>query len=136
MKDIKLGISSCLLGNEVRHDGGHKRDLYVMNVLSRYFSFRTFCPEMAIGLGVPRPTFRLVKKDDEVRLVGTKTPDVDLTQSMKKWSDRAVLDMTDLSGFILKSKSPSCGMERVRLYDESGMPSRDGVGITASIKVC
>ncbi len=134
MTDIKMGISSCLLGNEVRHDGGHKRNTYVMSALSEYFSFRPFCPEMAIGLGVPRPTIRLSKlADQKIRLVGTKNPDLDVTDDMNSWSENAMNGVNDLSGFILKSNSPSCGMERVRVYDKNGMPSRDGVGLFARV---
>ncbi len=133
MTDIKMGISSCLLGNEVRHDGGHKRNTYVMSALSEYFSFRPFCPEMAIGLGVPRPTIRLSKLEDQIRLVGTKNPDLDVTDNMNSWSENAMNGVNDLSGFILKSNSPSCGMERVRVYDKNGMPSRDGVGLFARV---
>lgn len=133
MTDIKMGISSCLLGNEVRHDGGHKRNIYVMSALSEYFSFRPFCPEVAIGLGVPRPTIRLSKIENHIRLVGTKDPDMDLTDDMNRWSENAMNGMNDLSGFILKSNSPSCGMERVRVYDSNGMPSRDGTGLFARV---
>jgi uncharacterized protein YbgA (DUF1722 family)/uncharacterized protein YbbK (DUF523 family) len=131
MTDIKLGISSCLLGNEVRHDGGHKRNVYALNVLSEYFSFRAFCPEVAIGLGTPRPPIRLVKEGEEIRLVETKSPDIDHTDKMVQWSSDIVKGMSDLSGFILKSNSPSCGMERVRVYNDSAMPTRDGVGLFA-----
>lgn len=129
---IAIGISSCLLGNEVRHDGGHKRNLYVTNALAEYFSFRPFCPEMAIGLGVPRPTIRLARLDGAVRLTGSSDNGLDLTDVMNSWSLDAVGGMHDLSGFILKKDSPSCGMERVRVYDTRGTPSRDGVGLFAA----
>ena len=129
---ITIGISSCLLGNEVRHDGGHKRNLYVMNTLAEYFSFRPYCPEMAIGLGVPRPTIRLTRHDGSIRLTGSSDTDLDLTDDMNSWSSEATSGMNDLSGFILKKDSPSCGMERVRVYDTKGAPSRDGVGLFAA----
>ena len=129
---ITIGISSCLLGNEVRHDGGHKRNLYVKNTLSEYFSFRSCCPEMAIGLGVPRPTIRLTRHDGEIRLTGSSNADLDLTADMNSWSRDAVSGMNDISGFILKKDSPSCGMERVRVYDSNGTPGRDGVGLFAA----
>ena len=80
MTEITLGISSCLLGNEVRHDGGHKRNVYVMSTLSEYFIFRAFCPEMSIGLGVPRPTIRLTRSADGIRLTGSDNPELDLTE--------------------------------------------------------
>jgi uncharacterized protein YbgA (DUF1722 family)/uncharacterized protein YbbK (DUF523 family) len=128
---IQFG-DSCLLGNEVRHDGGHKRNVYVVKTLSDYFNFRPSCPEMAIGLGVPRPTIRLNKAEEGVRLVGTKNSELDLTDDMNNWSEGAIPAMHDLSGFILKSNSPSCGMERVRLYGDKGMPTRDGTGLFAA----
>jgi len=130
--NITLGISSCLLGNEVRHDGGHKRNVYVTNTLSCYFSFRPYCPEMAIGLGLPRPAIRLTRCAGGIRLTGAVDSAVDVTDDMKRWSEGVIEDMRELSGFILKSNSPSCGMERVRVYDGNGVPARDGVGVFAS----
>jgi uncharacterized protein YbgA (DUF1722 family)/uncharacterized protein YbbK (DUF523 family) len=132
MENITLGISSCLLGNEVRHDGGHKRNVYVTNTLSEYFSFRPYCPEMAIGLGVPRPTIRLSRSADGIRLTGSGDSDLDLTADMNTWSKGAIEGMRDLSGFVLKSNSPSCGMERVRVYDQNSVPARDGIGLFAN----
>jgi len=130
--NITLGISSCLLGNEVRHDGGHKRNVYVTSSLSEHFSFRPYCPEMAIGLGVPRPTIRLTRSGEGIRLTGSDNPDLDVTDDMNMWSDGAIKGMHDLSGFILKNNSPSCGMERVRVYDGNGVPARDGSGLFAT----
>ena len=132
MKKITLGISSCLLGNEVRHDGGHKRNLYVMNTLSEYFNFRTHCPEVAIGMGTPRPTIRLSRAADGLRLVGSSDSDIDVTDQMIQWSEQSVAGMHDLSGYILKSNSPTCGMERVRVYDGNGVPAREGTGLFAA----
>jgi uncharacterized protein YbgA (DUF1722 family)/uncharacterized protein YbbK (DUF523 family) len=131
MTNIALGISSCLLGNEVRHDGGHKRNVYVTQTLSEYFTLKPCCPEMAIGLGVPRPAIRLTRSADGVRLTGSGDSGLDVTDGMRSWSERAVMDMRELSGFILKSNSPSCGMERVRVYDGNNVPARDGVGLFA-----
>jgi len=132
MSKIILGVSSCLMGNTVRHDGGHKRNVYIMSTLAEYFDFRTYCPEMAIGLGVPRPTIRLTRSETGVRLTDSDNTGMDLTDAMKKWSGQATEGMRDLSGFILKNNSPSCGMERVRVYDGNGAPTRDGVGLFAS----
>lgn len=128
---ITLGISSCLLGNEVRHDGGHKRNLYVLNTLSEYFSFRSVCPEMAIGMGTPRPTIRLSRTVDGIRLAASGDSTLDVTEQMNNWSESAVEEMHDLSGYILKSNSPTCGMERVRVYDANGVPAKDGTGLFA-----
>lgn len=131
MKNITLGISSCLLGNKVRHDGGHNFNVYVNSTLSEYFNFRPYCPEMAIGLGVPRPTIRLNRTETGICLTGTDDKEMDLTDDMIKWSQSAIAEMRDLSGFVLKNNSPSCGMERVRVYDQNGAPSRDGAGLFA-----
>ena len=132
MNAITLGISSCLLGNKVRHDGGHKRNVYVLSTLSEYFTFRPYCPEMAIGLGVPRPTIRLTRSTNGIRLTGSDDPDLDVTDDMIGWSESATKGMQDLSGFVLKNNSPSCGMERVRVYHGKGAPSRDGTGLFAA----
>jgi uncharacterized protein YbgA (DUF1722 family)/uncharacterized protein YbbK (DUF523 family) len=132
MSKIEIGISSCLLGQEVRHDGGHKRNAWILNTLSSYFDFRPLCPELAIGMGVPRPTIRLIKQDNVIRLVGSKDTNLDVTDEMNRFSDQAVSGLDDLSGYILKKDSPSCGMERVRIYNEKGIPEKNGSGLFAA----
>jgi len=131
---IRLGISSCLLGAKVRFDGGHKRDRYLTDVLGEWFDWVPVCPELDIGLGVPRPTIRLVQGDDGPRLVEPKSGD-DLTEKMEIYSHEKVdaLMAKDLDGYILKRASPSCGMERVKVFGKGGMPSKDGVGIFARV---
>jgi uncharacterized protein YbgA (DUF1722 family)/uncharacterized protein YbbK (DUF523 family) len=129
---IRVGISACLLGQEVRFDGGHKRDRYITDTLGRFFEWVPVCPEVEMGLGIPRETLRLVGESEEPRLVLFKTGG-DITDGMKAWA-KARLDAMaklDLLGYILKSDSPSCGMERVRIYRATGIPSKDGVGIFA-----
>jgi uncharacterized protein YbgA (DUF1722 family)/uncharacterized protein YbbK (DUF523 family) len=129
---IRIGISSCLLGNKVRWDGGHKRDGYLTDTLGRYVQWVPVCPEAEAGLGIPRETLRLVGDPDNPRLVTTKTG-IDRTDDMKKWA-RGRLDALaeeDLCGFIFKSKSPSSGMVRVKVYNEKGIPQMKGVGIFA-----
>lgn len=131
---IRVGVSSCLLGREVRFDGGHKRDPFINRVLSGYFEFVPFCPEVEIGLGVPRDPIRLERRAAGVRAVGIRQPDLDVTDSLRKYGRRVAGGNPDLSGYVLKSKSPSCGMERVKVYDAaSGIPSADGVGEFARI---
>lgn len=126
---IRVGVSSCLLGRKVRFDGGHKRDAFIDQTLSRYFEFVPFCPEVEIGLGVPRDPIRLERRDGRVRVVGVRQTDLDVTQPLAEYARRVVREHPDLSGYILKSKSPSCGMERVKVYDPaSGIPAADGVG--------
>lgn len=130
--DILIGISSCLLGERVRFDTGHKLDNYITKSLGAFFTFRPFCPEMAIGLGTPRETIRLVQIEDEVRCVGTKTESLDVTDQLKKTAHDQATWHKDLCGYILKKDSPSCGMERVKVYKGS-MPERNGSGIYARI---
>ena len=129
---IRVGISSCLLGQEVRFDGGHKRDSYIMGTLAQFFEFVPVCPEAAVGLGIPRQPIRLVRTDEGVRAVGTKDPSLDPTDALADYGLATAARMTDVSGYILKNNSPSCGMERVRIYNDKGMPERRGVGIFAA----
>ena len=130
MKKIPIGISSCLLGENVRFDGGHKRDAYIVGTLSEYFEFHPFCPEVAIGLGIPRPTIHLVKINQEVRCVGIKDPSMDVTERLRESAEQQKTAQADLCGYILKKDSPSCGMERVKVYAYA-QPRREGVGIFA-----
>lgn len=130
MKKIPIGISSCLLGENVRFDGGHKRDAYITGTLSEYFEFHPFCPEMAIGLGAPRPTLHLVKVDNQVRCVGVKDETVDVTEQLHDFAKRIKPLHADLCGYILKKDSPSCGMTRVKIYTNN-QPHREGIGIYA-----
>jgi len=129
---IRVGISACLLGREVRYDGGHKRDRYITDTLGRFFEWVSVCPEVEMGLGTPRETLRLVGSPEDPRLVFFKMGG-DITDGMQAWAGSRLeaLAGANLSGYILKSDSPSCGMERVRVYRSSGIPSKDGVGIFA-----
>lgn len=128
---IKLGISSCLLGQSVRHDGGHKRHSYTVNTLSGYFEFVSFCPEVMSGLGTPRPTIRLVDQQDAIRLVEVKNRNVDVTDKLLETSSLITEQAFGLAGYIVKKDSPSCGMERVRVYDQNDVPRRTGQGVFA-----
>ena len=127
---IKVGVSSCLMGEKVRFDSGHKKNAYINDILSEYFEFSTFCPEVEIGLGTPRETIRLVQVEDQVRCVGTKTPDLDVTEKLIASADSQKDWHQQLCGYILKKSSPSCGMERVRLY-KGNHPDKTGVGLYA-----
>ena len=128
---IQIGISSCLLGEEVRHNGGHKRDRYITEVLATHFTFIPFCPEVAIGLGVPRPTIRLQGGSDSPRAVMPAAGLRDVTDELTAYGREVGHSHEYISGYIFKSKSPSCGMERVKLYTETGNPSGTGTGIYA-----
>ena len=131
---LRLGVSSCLLGQEVRYDGGHKRNRFLTDVLGNYVTWVPVCPEIEIGMGTPRPTIRLERAEGgAVRLVMPKSGD-DLTDTMTEYSiDRiARLRKHDLVGYVLKKDSPSCGMERVKIWDSNGVPARNGVGTFAA----
>jgi uncharacterized protein YbgA (DUF1722 family)/uncharacterized protein YbbK (DUF523 family) len=136
MEKIRLGISACLLGEPVRFDGGHQWDRFITDTLGQYVEFVPVCPEAECGLGVPREAMRLVGDPESPRLVTVRTK-IDLTDRMVTWARTRVgeLEQEDLCGFIFKSKSPSSGMERVRVYPETGQgsPVTRGVGMFARI---
>jgi uncharacterized protein YbgA (DUF1722 family)/uncharacterized protein YbbK (DUF523 family) len=129
---IKVGISACLLGQPVRYDGGHQRDRYLIDTLGQYMEYVPVCPEVECGLGTPREAMRLVGTPENPRLVTRKTG-VDHTQKMIRWAKKRVkaLEKESLCGFIFKSKSPSSGMSRVKVYNDQGMPAQTGVGMFA-----
>lgn len=129
---IKIGISSCLLGNNVRYDGGHKLDRYIRDTLGEYFDFVPVCPEVECGLPVPREPMRLVGDHRDPHLVTSRTG-VDHTQRMKSWAGMRVngLEKESLCGFIFKKGSPSSGMERVKVYNPKGMPHKQASGLFA-----
>lgn len=130
---VRIGISACLLGQEVRFDGGHKRDHFLINVFGPHVEFLPVCPEVEMGLGTPRETLRLVRQDGRLRMLTTRTA-VDHTEGMTRWAARRLRELADedLSGYVLKKDSPSCGMERVKTYSENGPAARDGRGIFAA----
>jgi uncharacterized protein YbgA (DUF1722 family)/uncharacterized protein YbbK (DUF523 family) len=127
---VKIGISACLLGQNVRYDGGHKRHRFITGTLSKYFEFVPVCPEMEIGLGVPRDPIRLVGKPGAIRVVGTVDPRMDVTKQLRSFGTQTARRLNDISGYIFKGKSPSCGTQRVKLYPEDGntAPSNAGIG--------
>ena len=129
---IRLGVSSCLLGEMVRFDGGHQLDRYLRDTLGQYVEYVPVCPEVEMGLPTPRETLRLVEKDEGTRLVFSKSGD-DITERMLTWAQKRVreLERENLCGFVFKAKSPSSGKERVKLYDRNGIPSKQGVGLFA-----
>ena len=134
MEKIKLGISTCLLGENVRYDGGHKLDRFLTDTLGRYVEYVPVCPEVECGLPVPRESMRLEGNPDSPQLITSRTKQ-DMTDRMVRWAKRRVVEMEGegLYGFIFKSDSPSSGMERVRVYNEKGMPVKKGIGMFARI---
>jgi uncharacterized protein YbgA (DUF1722 family)/uncharacterized protein YbbK (DUF523 family) len=133
---IRLGVSSCLLGEEVRFDGGHKHDRFLTDVLGRHIEWVPVCPEVELGLGVPRDTLRLVGTPEAPRLLQEKTGE-DLTVRMERYSRERVRELAalELDGFVLKRASPSCGLLRVRVYRDNGVPAADGRGLFAEALV-
>jgi len=129
----RLGISACILGSNVRHNGGNCRDRFVLEELSRFFDWVSICPEVEMGMSVPRESIRVVQKGAGDRLIGNKSK-TDYTPMMQRWQEHklAILGRMKLHGFILKKGSPSCGMERVSIYNEKGNMARKGAGLFAS----
>ncbi len=129
---IRLGISSCLLGEKVRYDGGHKFDPFLSETLGRYVEWVPVCPEVECGLPVPREAMRLVGDADGPRLVTIRTGQ-DFTDVMVRWARERLLELErmDLCGFVFKSRSPSSGMGGVKVYNPSGIPTRRGKGVFA-----
>jgi uncharacterized protein YbgA (DUF1722 family)/uncharacterized protein YbbK (DUF523 family) len=129
---IRIGISACLLGQEVRFDGGHKKDAFLTGVLAPHVEWVPVCPEVEVGMGTPRETLRLVRERGHTRMIMTRSA-IDYTDAMHAWSRRRVdaLAGEDLDGYVLKKDSPSCGMERVKVYGGDGPGVRDGRGLFA-----
>lgn len=129
---IRVGISSCLLGNKVRYDGGHKHDSFITGTLGRFFQWIPVCPEMEIGLGAPRESLQLIGISSAPRLITTQSGK-DLTEVMLRFTAERLEELAqmNLHGYLLKKDSPSCGMERIRVYDEKGVPHRNGRGLFA-----
>lgn len=132
MERIKIGISSCLLGQMVRYDGGHQHDRYITDTLGKFFTWVPVCPEVEYGLSIPREAMRLVGNPESPRLITNKTG-IDHTDGMLTWASKKLgeLEKENLCGFLFKSKSPSSGMRSVKVYADSGMPSQKGVGLFA-----
>ena len=128
---IKLGVSACLLGEYVRYDGGHAHDRFLTDTLGQFVEYVPVCPEVECGMPVPREAVRLVGSPDSPRLMTVKTG-IDHTERMRSWAEKRLesLEADDLCGFIFKSKSPSSGMKRVKVYTDAGV-TKTGVGIWA-----
>jgi uncharacterized protein YbbK (DUF523 family) len=131
----RVGISSCLLGRNVRWDGGHKRDPFLADTLERLVEWVPVCPEFELGLGAPRDAIHLERRDGVTRLK-READGADLTDAMRDYAERRVreLETLGLSGYVLKKDSPSCGLFRVRVHEEQGgLPARDGRGVFAAV---
>jgi len=130
METVKVGVSSCLLGEQVRYDGGHKHDRFITETLGAYFEWVHVCPEVEYGLPVPREAMHLVGDPASPRLVTIKTG-IDHTDGMLQWSEKKLrqLEKEELCGFIFKGRSPSSGIYGIKVYTPSGMPGGKSEGI-------
>jgi len=127
----RIAVSACLMGIEVRYNGGHKESRLCSRTLSEHFDFIPLCPEAAIGLGIPREPIRLVGDPQQPRAVGSVHAEIDVTQALADYGERMAAELTDICGYIFMQKSPSCGLERVKVYQDNGRPAEDGRGIYA-----
>lgn len=127
---LRLGISSCLLGEEVRFNGGHKKDNFLVQTLGQWVEWVPVCPELEVGMGVPRESLRLIGDRQSPRMIAPKSG-VDHTESMQTWSKGRLEELAreNLDGFVLKRASPSCGLFRVKVYDHNNVPQPEGRGI-------
>lgn len=134
MTGLRLGISACLLGQEVRFDGGHKRDRFLTDQLGQYVEWVPVCPEVEVGMGTPRETVHLVRIGNSTRMQTTRSG-VDYTDQMNAWAQDRVAELSreNLDGYVLKKDSPSCGMTRVKVKTGTGPPTRDGRGLFATV---
>lgn len=129
---IPLGISSCLIGEKVRFDGGHKQNRYILDTLGQYFAYRPFCPEMAIGLGVPRDTIRLIETNGQLEAVGVRNPEHNVSRELRDIAERQRDWHGNIFGYIVKKDSPSCGMERVKVWGKN-QAQRRGTGLYTEV---
>ncbi|SJL84405.1 YbgA family protein [Vibrio palustris] len=129
-QSILIGISACVLGEQVRFDGGHKRNAFVNDELASFAQFLPICPEVAIGMPIPRKAIRLIQDEERVALVETKDESQDYTDTMNQFSKDKALELTSLPlcGYVVCAKSPTCGMERVKVYRQN-FAEKDGVGL-------
>jgi uncharacterized protein YbgA (DUF1722 family)/uncharacterized protein YbbK (DUF523 family) len=131
---IRLGVSTCLLGERVRYDGGHKRDAFLVEALGPWVEWVPVCPELEVGLGVPRPPIHLIGAPSSPRLVVVSTGE-DLTARMRRFAEARAAELArlGLDGYVLKRASPSCGMERVKVHGASGRAAAAGRGLYATV---
>lgn len=123
---VKVGISACLLGEPVRYDGGHKRSAFCADMLAQFVEYVPLCPEAAIGLGIPRPTIRLEQHDENI--IAKSADGRDVTNELRQYGEEQAKNQTEISGYIFCAKSPSCGMERVKVYKGASKMS-EGIGV-------
>jgi uncharacterized protein YbbK (DUF523 family) len=132
-RKIPIGISSCLLGEQVRYDGGHRHNSLITTELCGIFEFRSLCPEVAIGLGVPREPIQLVSTAQGIRVRGVHKPELDVTRKLQAYGQQVAGGYTDICGYIFKARSPSCGTRGVATWTEQGdEDGPNGIGAYAA----
>lgn len=122
MQKIPLGVSQCLLGDQVRYDGSHKRNRFLTEVLCQYVDYRPVCPEVAIGMGVPRKPIRLIATDGQTRVKGVTNPELDVTEALRSQADQSSVELAGICGYVFMQNSPSCGVFGLKRYGVNGMP--------------
>lgn len=133
IEKIPIAISSCLLGQEVRYDGGHKHNAYLTETLGEFFAYTGFCPEVAIGMGVPRPAIQLVQGDGTIRVRSCADPKLDVTAQLQTYAQSVVPLLDDYCGYIFKSASPSCGLQQVKVFQDGQVVGADSGVYAAAI---
>jgi uncharacterized protein YbgA (DUF1722 family)/uncharacterized protein YbbK (DUF523 family) len=133
METIRIGVSSCLMGNEVRYDGGHKHNRYLTDVLGEHFELVVVCPEAEVGMGIPRETVRLEGDLEAPSMIAPRSG-ADWTRRMNSYARQRCIELAreDLSGFVFKKRSPSCGLFRVPVVQKNGHPLAQGRGLFAA----
>lgn len=129
---IKIAVSSCLLGEAVRYDGTDKHIKYITEQVAAKYNLISFCPEMAVGMGVPRPPIHLVESGSTIKALGVADPSCDMTQELSEYGQHVVAKYADICGYIFKKHSPSCGTKDVKVLNKQGIYERRGVGIYAA----
>ncbi|MDD0975141.1 YbgA family protein [Pseudomonas fontis] len=122
----RIAISACLAGEAVRYNGGHKVSRLCTEVLAEHFDFISVCPEVAIGLGIPRAAIRLIGDPQAPRAVGSRDPDLDVSAALSAYGRQMAGELQGICGYIFMQKSPSCGLERVKVYQANGYPAAEG----------
>jgi uncharacterized protein YbbK (DUF523 family) len=130
---IKLAVSSCLLGEAVRYDGTDKHTRFITEQLANEYNLISLCPEMAVGMGVPRPAIQLVDNGNGIQALGVDNPSTNMTWPLTEYGESIVALHADLCGYIFKKNSPSCGTKNVKVFDHYGQYERRGQGIYAAV---
>ncbi|MEE1922454.1 DUF523 and DUF1722 domain-containing protein [Pseudomonas sp. 148P] len=132
----KIAISACLAGEEVRFNGGHKQSRLCTDVLAEHFELVPVCPEVAIGLGIPRAAIHLAGDPEQPRAVGSRDPSLDVSDALRDYADHTAAALDDICGYIFMQKSPSCGLERIKVYQANGYPARQRASGLYAARFC